>query len=150
MKNATDIVAILFLACIMFLIGAIYSNLSRSSNERAAPAHSSSPNSSGGLPVFMNVSAYCKNSCCCGKWSDGVTASGHVIKEGDKFVAASKSIPFGTMVIVDGYNNNRPVPVRDRGSAIKGNRLDTYHDTHQLALNWGRKQCKVWILETEL
>ena len=93
----------------------------------------------------MRVTAFCPGECCCGKWADGITASGHVIKPGDKFVAAPKSIPFGTMVIVPGYANGRPVPVRDRGGAITDGRLDVFFDTHKKALQWGVKNLQVKI-----
>jgi len=83
---------------------------------------------------------------CCGRWASIYprrTASGHVIRPGDKFVAASKDVPFGTMLIVPGYANNQPVPVLDRGGAIKGNRLDAYFPTHTEALNFGVKNVVV-------
>ena len=91
----------------------------------------------------IRVTAYCPCEKCCGKWSDGQTASGYWIKPGDKFVAAPKHIPFGTMFIVPGYNNNKPVEVRDRGGAITVERLDVYFDTHQEALNWGVEYLEV-------
>lgn len=90
--------------------------------------------------VLTRVTAYCPCERCCGKWADGVTASGHVIQPGDKFVAAPKSIPFGTMLDIPGYGC---VPVLDRGGAIKGNRIDCYFPTHQEALNWGVKYLPV-------
>ena len=90
--------------------------------------------------AVYEVTAYCPCSICCGSWSDGITASGHVIKPGDKFCAADKSIPFGTMLDIPGYG---VVPVLDRGGAIKGNRIDVYFDTHEAALQWGRKQLTV-------
>jgi len=40
---------------------------------------------------IMRVTAYCSCEICCGEYSDGVTASGHVIQEGDRFVAAPRS-----------------------------------------------------------
>ncbi|MCJ7776847.1 MAG: 3D domain-containing protein, partial [Sedimentisphaerales bacterium] len=79
---------------------------------------------------------------CCGRWASiypRITASGHVIRPGDAFVAAPKNIPFGTTLIVPGYNNGKPVKVLDRGGAIKGNRLDAYFPSHQEALNFGVK-----------
>lgn len=103
----------------------------------------------------FEVNAYCQKSCCCGKWADGVTASGHRIKPGDAFVAAPKSIPFGTMVIVPGYADGRPVPVLDRGSAITENRLDLYFDDadgktgHQRAREWGRQTLQVTFPDKE-
>ena len=92
---------------------------------------------------LFRVTGFCQGKCCCGKWSDGITASGHIIKTGDKFVAAPPGYSFGTMVEIPGYGK---VPVLDRGGAIKGNRLDCYFDTHQEALNWGVKMLKVRIL----
>jgi len=86
------------------------------------------------------VSAYCPCEKCCGIFADGITANGHKIKPGDRFVAASKDIPFGTILNIPGYGK---VPVWDRGGAIKGNRLDVYFDTHQEALNWGVKILEV-------
>ena len=90
----------------------------------------------------MTVTAYCPCEKCCGKWADGITASGHVIKKGDKFVAADRSIAFGTTIDIPGYGE---VPVLDRGGAIEGDRLDVYFSTHQEALNWGVKNLKVRI-----
>lgn len=90
----------------------------------------------------MRVTAYCPGACCCGKYADGVTASGHKIKPGDKFVAADKRFAFGTIVTIPGYGR---VPVLDRGGAIKGNRLDVFFPTHKEALRWGVKTLTVTI-----
>jgi len=92
--------------------------------------------------ILMNCSGYCKKSCCCGKWADGYTASGHKIQLGDKFVAAPSKYPFGTVMDVSGYG---VVLVLDRGGAIKGNKLDLYFPTHQAAINFGRQQLKVKV-----
>ena len=92
---------------------------------------------------LIRVTAYCPCEKCCGRWSDGITASGHKIGKDDKFVAAPLSVPFGTMLIIPGYNNNEPIPVLDRGGVIKGNRLDAFFSTHQEALNWGHKWLNV-------
>ncbi len=94
----------------------------------------------------MRVSAYCPCEKCCGKNSDGKTASGHKIKRGDKFVAADKRFPFGTEIIVPGYNNSEPVKVLDRGFAIRGNRLDVFFDSHQEARKWGVQYLPVKVL----
>ena len=95
------------------------------------------------------VTAYCPCSKCCGQFADGITASGHVIQPGDAFVAAPKSLPFGTMVTVPGYNDGQPVPVLDRGGAIKEGRLDLFFATHQEALNWGVKICNVLVKDKD-
>ena len=95
--------------------------------------------------VTMNVSAYCPCKKCCGDFADGHTANGYKIKENDRFVAAPKNYYFGTEMIVPGYNNGKVVVVRDRGGAIKGNKLDVYFDTHQEALNFGRQKISVKV-----
>lgn len=72
----------------------------------------------------------------CGKHAEGVTASGHRIKSGDKFIAADPNIPFGTKFIVQGYNDDKPVPVLDRNVAIRGNHIAVFFDSHKQALEW--------------
>lgn len=98
-------------------------------------------------PRLYEVTAYCPCGKCCGKWAKiypRKTASGHVIKTGDRFVAAPKEIPFGTMIDIPGYGY---VPVLDRGGAIKNGKLDVYFDTHEAALEWGRQYLTVTIVE---
>jgi len=86
--------------------------------------------------IEMNISAYCPCEKCCGKWADGFFADGSPV--GGKAIAADTSIyPMGTKFNVPGYGI---ATVKDRGGAIKGNKLDLYFDTHQEALNWGRQQ----------
>ncbi len=96
--------------------------------------------------VRMNVSAYCPGACCCGAFADGITASGQpVTANGGKFIASPRAYPFGTRMIVPGYNDGKPTPVLDRGGSIKGNRLDLYFPTHAAALGWGRQYLLVRI-----
>ncbi len=82
------------------------------------------------------ITAYCACPICCGEFADGITASGHIIEKGDRFIAADKDFPFGYKIYIPDYGYGY-VPVLDRGAAIKGNRFDVYFDTHQGALNWG-------------
>ena len=97
---------------------------------------------------IYRVTAYCPCEKCCGPvWADGMTACGHVIQPGDMFVAADRSMPIGTMLMVPGYGT---VPVLDRGGVIKGNRLDVFFGDangisgHQRALNWGVKHQEIF------
>ena len=99
--------------------------------------------------VVMRVTAYCACEKCCGRWADGITASGHIIVRDDCFVAAPRSLPFGTMLIVPGYNAGEPVPVRDRGGAITEGRIDVFFGTHQQALEWGVQLLRVREVKTE-
>ena len=87
--------------------------------------------------VRMRVTAYCPCEKCCGDWADGVTANGHRINQGDRFVAADRRYSFGTTLLIPGYNNSEAVKVLDRGGAIKGNKLDVFFNTHREALIWG-------------
>jgi 3D (Asp-Asp-Asp) domain-containing protein len=87
--------------------------------------------------VNMRVTAYCPCPECCGQFSDGITANGHKINQGDRFAAADKRFPFQTNLIIPGYNSDKPVKVLDRGGAIQGNRLDVFFNTHDEALAWG-------------
>jgi 3D (Asp-Asp-Asp) domain-containing protein len=95
--------------------------------------------------VEMRVTAYCWCKKCCGKHSDGITANGHRIRIGDTFVAADKKYPFGTEMIVPGYNNSQPVKVLDRGRVIKGDRLDIFFNSHHRAKAWGVRYLPVKI-----
>jgi len=121
----------------------------------------SSPLSLKHTPALLSsfeVTAYCPCELCCGGWTDGYTASGYKINKGDRFVAAPEWIPFRTLLAVGGYNGGRPVPVLDRGGAIKGNRLDVlFYEksqdpnltdlewSHQKAIEWGIRKCKVEV-----
>ncbi len=86
------------------------------------------------------ITAYCACEKCCGTDSPNITASGYRIQPNDKFVAAQKSVPFGTKIFIPNYGWTI---VRDRGGAIKGNRLDVFFDSHTAALQWGRVKTQV-------
>ena len=97
----------------------------------------------------MEVTAYCACTKCCGPKARGITASGKPVSfNGGKFVAAdTRLLKFHTKLIIPGYASNQPVPVIDRGGAIKGNKLDVYFPTHQEARQWGRKKIDVLVIE---
>jgi len=97
----------------------------------------------------MTVTAYCPCEKCCGQWADGITASGlPVTANGRKFVAAPREIAFGTLITIPGYptESPAPVPVLDRGGAIKGDRLDVFFPTHAEAMAWGVRTLDVKIV----
>ena len=86
----------------------------------------------------MKTTAYSPDERSCGKWADGITASGKSVwMNGGRLVAADRAIPYGTIMTVPGYNHGKPVQVWDRGGAIKGNRLDLLYPTHNIAKQWG-------------
>lgn len=90
------------------------------------------------------ITAYCPCVKCCGK-NDGITASGVKAEQGVT-VAMDKSIPFGTIIYIDDVGER---VVQDRGGAIKGNRIDLFFETHQEALEFGRKT-KTVIIKKEM
>lgn len=113
----------------------VVSPLGQSSQEGQSP---------GRTARVFRVTAYCPCSICCGKYADGITASGRpVTHNGGRFVAAPKSMKFGTMLSIPGYNGSRPVPVLDRGGKIGEGRLDVFFDSHDEALQWGVQHLKV-------
>lgn len=95
--------------------------------------------------VKMCVTAYCPCEKCCGRHSNGKTACGHKIRPDDCFVAADRKYPFGTEMIIAGYNNAESVKVLDRGGAIRGNKLDVFFHSHKEALKWGVRYVDVRI-----
>ena len=98
----------------------------------------------------MRVTAYCPGRCCCGRYADGVTASGKSIHyNGGKFAAGDKKFKFGTVVRVPGYNGGRAIEIIDRGGAIKGDRLDLFFSTHNAAIKWGKQYLDVQIRRTQ-
>jgi 3D (Asp-Asp-Asp) domain-containing protein len=74
----------------------------------------------------------------------GITASGKKAKQGT--IAADTSLyPFGTIMHVPGYGYGQ---VQDRGSAIKGQKIDLFFEKKKDALKWGRRRnvpVTVWV-----
>lgn len=91
--------------------------------------------------IWANVSAYCACMKCCGK-TNGITASGTKATAG-KTIAASSAYKFGTQIEIEGMG---VYTVEDRGGAITGNKIDVYFDTHQEALNFGRRQLQIRVI----
>ena len=99
--------------------------------------------------IWMKVTAYSPDYRSCGKFADGMTASGKSIwTNGMKLVAAdTRRLPFGTMLSIPGYDGGAIVPVLDRGGAIKGARLDVLYPTHSTARKWGVRKLPVTVWE---
>jgi len=90
--------------------------------------------------------AYCGCEKCVGKWhTEGytLTASGWGAEEGVT-IAADESYPFGTVIYFEGLGER---VVMDRGSAITGNRIDVYFESHEDALAFGMKQVRGYLVE---
>ena len=148
--NLKPVFAAIFLMAFVcvpgYLVGTGYAN----DNSKAIPLKATvdTSNSEAGdqwQTVQMRVTAYCPCPKCCGNYSDGITACGHKIRQGDFFVAADKMYPFGTEIIIPGYKSSEAVKVLDRGGVIRGNRLDVFFNSHQEALKWGVRYLDVKI-----
>ena len=83
-------------------------------------------------PVSINVP----------KWRDGLTST---LAKADRGTVAvdPRVIPYGSVIYVQGYGY---AVALDKGSAIKGYRIDLFFETRQKALKWGVKRVTVCIL----
>ena len=119
------------------------------------------PSEKNGKYVYIETTGYCSCQKCCG-WTRnwlfqpvyaygpnkgkpkkvGYCADGTKAKRGT-IAADTRYFPMGTRMYIPGYGTG---VVHDRGGAIKGaKRLDLFFETHQDALNWGRRKVKVFI-----
>lgn len=67
----------------------------------------------------------------------GITASGTRVKEGRTIAVDTNVIPMGWWVYIEGIGFRR---AEDKGSAIKGNKIDVYFDSQSYAMKFGRKK----------
>jgi len=67
----------------------------------------------------------------------GVTSSGTRVKEGRTIAVDPKVIPIGWWVYIEGIGFRR---AEDKGSAVKGNKIDVYFDSEKIANKFGRKK----------
>jgi 3D (Asp-Asp-Asp) domain-containing protein len=97
--------------------------------------------------IRMRVTAYSPDERSCGIYADGYTASGYSVwtNAGRLVAADTDMLPFGTILRIPGYDGGSPVPVLDRGGAIKGHRLDVLFASHEAALEWGVKELDVEV-----
>lgn len=102
----------------------------------AAPIYSETTSNSAGTFV---ITAYCSCAKCCGK-TNGITASGTQATAGRTVAADTSRFPFGTQLVING----QVYTVEDRGSAIHGNRIDIFFNSHAEALAYGRQTAEVY------
>ncbi|QKE71402.1 LysM peptidoglycan-binding domain-containing protein [Arthrobacter citreus] len=102
----------------------------------------SKPKATNKKVVTVEATAYTA-SC---KGCSGVTATGINLKKNPNMKVISVDpnlIPLGSKVYVEGYGE---AIAGDTGGAIKGHRIDVFVANKQDAINFGRKQVKVTIL----
>jgi len=81
--------------------------------------------------------------------ASGYTYTGHRTASGvapyrGAIAVDPRVIPFGTKMYIEGYGYAKAL---DKGSAIKGDRIDLFFETEREALRWGRRSVKVYILD---
>lgn len=100
----------------------------------------------------FKTTAYCTCVKCCGIWSqehpsrvgtDYVqkTASGTIPTAGRTVAVDTNPISYGTVLIIDGHE----YIAEDTGSAVKGNVIDIYFDSHEDALEYGVQYKTIYI-----
>ena len=67
----------------------------------------------------------------------GITASGARVQEGKTIAVDPRVIPIGYWVYIEGVGYRR---AEDKGSAIRGNKIDVYVPTHREAIQFGRQR----------
>ena len=109
---------------------------------------------SSGKPMTVTATAYCSCPKCCGVWSEDhpsrigtdyeqTTYTGTEPTEGRTIAVDPDVIPLGSEVIIDG----KTYVAEDIGGAIKGNHIDIYFDSHEEALEWGKQEIEVIVVE---
>lgn len=102
----------------------------------------------------FDLTAYCSCETCCGYWAtvrphdeNGnpivYTASGAIAEAGTTIAVDPNIIPYGTTVKIDDHI----YIAQDTGGAIKGNRVDVYHDDHKTARAFEVRDAEVFVKE---
>ncbi len=98
---------------------------------------------------IMDIEATAYDPSSCYPYDGIHTADGSVAKE-YYTIAASRDIPFGTMVYIPYFAdapNHGIFEVEDRGGAIKGNIIDIFFKSHYDAIKFGRRKLTMYILK---
>lgn len=86
------------------------------------------------------ITAYCPCAECCGRWADGLTASG--LPAGAGIVAVDPDvIPLGSTVVIDGQK----YLAADTGSGVTGNHIDICLASHEETVAHGVRTAEVWV-----
>lgn len=111
----------------------------------AKPSTISKPNKPAATKTISGqATAYTANCKGC----TGITASGQPVQQG--MVAMASWVPLGTKVRITcpSYPSiNGVYTVADRGGAIKGSKVDVFMTSHSQAVEFGRRQITIEILD---
>ncbi|RFB12523.1 LysM peptidoglycan-binding domain-containing protein [Bacillus sp. HNG] len=112
-------------------------------NTSTASAPATETSKTGSKEFIMEATAYTATCEGC----SGITSTGINLLENPnaKVISVDPSIiPLGSKVYVEGYGE---AIAGDTGGAIKGNKIDVFIPSKQEAINFGRKQVKVTVLD---
>lgn len=95
------------------------------------------------LTILTNqvISGYCACHICCGPNAKGIAANGKRPQQG-RTVAASRTLAFGSRVIIDGHIYT----VEDRLARRYDSRFDIYFSRHEDAKRFGIRTNKVTVI----
>jgi 3D (Asp-Asp-Asp) domain-containing protein len=92
----------------------------------------------------FRLTFYCPCSICCGSGNGSRTRSGTTPMEGRTIAVDPSVIPLGSRVYIDGYGL---FVAEDTGSAIKGQAVDIYLNSHARCLQNGVAQAKIYLIK---
>ncbi len=94
---------------------------------------------------ILEATGYYPGIECCYPFDDGFTAIGDVAGRGSVAIDDKNGpLQMGQMVWIEGYG---PGKCNDRGSAIKGWKIDLCFETIEEAREWGKKLVKVYLIK---
>lgn len=90
------------------------------------------------------IVAYCAEQYphICG--GNPTTKSGEPVTPGVTVAADPDVMPLGTCIYIDGIGER---VVQDTGGAIRGHKIDLAMESHQEAVEFGRRTAKIYVLE---
>lgn len=94
------------------------------------------------------LTAYCACQICCGRWSNGYTATGTLATEGRTIAVDPGVVPYGSKVLLiwpDGTQHE--YIAEDCGSGINGNRIDVFIADHEAARVFGVQHAAAYLTE---
>lgn len=92
----------------------------------------------GSNSAVFKLTAYCACPKCCGKWANGITATGTTATQGRTIAVYPSQIPLGSTVYIEGYG---AYVAEDTG--VGYGVIDVYFNSHTEALNFGVRYATV-------
>lgn len=87
------------------------------------------------------ITAYCPCQECCGRWADGLTATG--LPAGPGIVAVDPDIiELGSTVVIDGQK----YLAADTGSGVEGKHIDICMSSHEDTMSHSVRTAEAWVI----